>query len=556
MESGSQYRSKLNEYAQKSGLKPPEYVFESSGPDHKKEFKATVRLNGEVFPEGVGSKKDVASNNAAKNAFEILIKRTQATAAVTTDQDVNHASGQTSEDELCKKTGNLSVNKENTNFTKMVDYVSIVHNYCQKTNQMYDTEVSREGPPHDPVFSCRLKISNQLYPVGEAKKKKDAEKIAAQLAWAALQEQSDFDSKVSLGSAVSQDDTSEITPTSTTPSSVLEPEPSAQSTQWTGSDSIQFKDSSKLSSVQDTSSTQDTDLETNTGDVLTATSELQRFNLDFDCIELLGEGSFGSVYKARHILSKKYRAIKEIRFKKLDKSLKEVNVLSDLNHPNVMAYYTCWLQDIGYSSMHKSNSKFLFIELELCDGGTLRCWIRTQNRDSSEKSRQCESVKLAQQILSGVEYIHSKKLIHRDLKPENILFGQNGTVKIGDFGLATQDSDDEEIVERSADKGTRSYMAPEQVGVNYDHKVDIFALGLIFFELLWRIATGHERVKIFEAARHQDLPKEFTKTYPIESRIIKTMLSEKPEDRQEASALKTELEKWTRTPDQNTDQTV
>uniref|UniRef100_A0A8C6T0Y1 Eukaryotic translation initiation factor 2-alpha kinase 2 n=1 Tax=Neogobius melanostomus TaxID=47308 RepID=A0A8C6T0Y1_9GOBI len=218
-----------------------------------------------------------------------------------------------------------------------------------------------------------------------------------------------------------------------------------------------------------------------------------RFNSDFDCIEPLGKGSYGCVYKARHKVLDQYRAIKEIRSKDLPR---EVLVLANLDHPNIVRYFSCWLQDTGYNSEVKINTKFLFIEMELCEGGTLRRWIHKKNIAPAENSRQRQSLEFARQILSGVEYIHSKKLIHRDLKPENILFGQDGNVRIGDFGLATQDNDDGELVERTEDSGTRSYMAPEQVGVNYDRKVDVFALGLIFFELFWRIGTGHERIKV------------------------------------------------------------
>ncbi|XP_041866196.1 protein kinase containing Z-DNA binding domains [Melanotaenia boesemani] len=147
-------------------------------------------------------------------------------------------------------------------------------------------------------------------------------------------------------------------------------------------------------------------------------------------------------------------------------------------------------------------------------------------------------------ILSGVEYIHSKRFIHRDLKPTNIMFGLDGKVKIGDFGLvAFKDADQ---LERSPNKGTESYMAPEQKSeLTYNGKVDIFSLGLIIFELVWKISTNHERGLMWGNVRAQKLPQEFIHSYWEEFQIIKPMLSEKPEDRPGASQVKAHLEEHT-----------
>uniref|UniRef100_A0A8C6WKJ6 Protein kinase domain-containing protein n=1 Tax=Neogobius melanostomus TaxID=47308 RepID=A0A8C6WKJ6_9GOBI len=211
----------------------------------------------------------------------------------------------------------------------------------------------------------------------------------------------------------------------------------------------------------------------------------------FDSFEALGDGGFGWVFKARKKDLDKFFAIKEIK------------VLADLLHTNIVRYY------------NSPNSQVLFIQMELCDGGTLRSWIYEKNKESMGMS-----------------------LVLCIFTPENIFFGQDGNVRIGDFGLVTQDHD--EIVERTEDRGTPNYMAPEQVGVNYDRKVDVFALGLIFFELFWKIATAQERYLIWPDVRSQKLPEEFTGL----SHIIKNMLNENPKARPEASTLTTELEKW------------
>uniref|UniRef100_A0A3P8R011 Protein kinase domain-containing protein n=1 Tax=Astatotilapia calliptera TaxID=8154 RepID=A0A3P8R011_ASTCA len=240
-----------------------------------------------------------------------------------------------------------------------------------------------------------------------------------------------------------------------------------------------------------------------------AVNSLQAQVQDFDCIECLAKGGYGHVFKARDKLVKKYYAVKIVRHK--EKALREVGALSDLNHSNIVRYYKCWLEDSEYqwdnttdsysTSQSSSNSsqKYLYIMMELCDDKTLKDWITEKNEKTLEESiRRAESLPVMQQIVSGVECIHSHRLIHRDLKPTNIMFGKDGKVKIGDFGLVATETDDndENQSERTEKTGTKSYMAPEQVRSLYGSKVDIFALGLIYFELLWKISSGHERGKV------------------------------------------------------------
>ncbi|KAF7657879.1 hypothetical protein LDENG_00020980 [Lucifuga dentata] len=291
-----------------------------------------------------------------------------------------------------------------------------------------------------------------------------------------------------------------------------------------------------------------------------------RFISLFDSMERLGKGGYGNVFKAREKMLEKYFAVKIVSCE--EKALKEVKALAELQHPNIVRYYTCWMEDSfqieesfdstneSYSSSQcstNSQSQYLYIQMELCNSKTLTVWINEVNAQSKEgilqdSKRREESLKLAQQIVSGVEYIHSMKLIHRDLKPDNIMFGLKGNVKIGDFGLVTADNvDDENDIERTVDKGTSSYMAPEQKSeISYDRKVDIFALGLIYFELLWKLNTAHEKVEIWTDVRSKKLPPEFAPRFPREYNIIMSMLCVKPEDRPEASKVKTALDECER----------
>ncbi|XP_017279731.1 eukaryotic translation initiation factor 2-alpha kinase 3-like [Kryptolebias marmoratus] len=281
-----------------------------------------------------------------------------------------------------------------------------------------------------------------------------------------------------------------------------------------------------------------------------------RFISDFEVIARLGKGGFGSVYEVKQKLLDKHFAVKIVRFRDFREARKEVEVLSDLHHPNIVRYFECWVdseyQDEYRVSSSSSESKsgaskqYLYIMLELCEPVNLGGRIKDMNKEGLEGfGRRRQILPIAQEIVSGVEYFHFKKLIHRDLKPSNIMFGKDGKVKIGDFGLVTTDTsdDDENQMDRTEGAGTKPYMAPEQKSRKYDRKVDMFALGLIFFELLWKISTVTvtEKSKIWTDLRSRKFPEEFVGTFYQEYKIIKSLLSENPEDRQEAAVLQAEL---------------
>nr|CAH68525.1 Z-DNA binding protein kinase [Danio rerio] len=185
---------------------------------------------------------------------------------------------------------------------------------------------------------------------------------------------------------------------------------------------------------------------------------------------------------------------------------------------------------------------YLFIQMEFCEGGTLTSWIGERNYGGKQRIP-LEIHRIFYEISSGVEYIHSNNLIHRDLKPDNILFN-DGKVKIGDFGLvAAQKNPSGDPIERSKRKGTPTYMSPEQENLrNYDEKTDIFPLGLMWFEMLWKISSGMERAEIWTNLRNQKLPDQFCERYSAENKFIEKMLSVTPEDRPHAKDIRLNLE--------------
>ncbi|XP_063875942.1 eukaryotic translation initiation factor 2-alpha kinase 3-like isoform X1 [Scylla paramamosain] len=183
---------------------------------------------------------------------------------------------------------------------------------------------------------------------------------------------------------------------------------------------------------------------------------------------------------------------------------------------------------------------FLYIQMELCQKESLRDWL-VQNSQRDIKV----VVDMFNDITNAVEYVHYNHLMHHDLKPSNIFFSLEGKVKAGDFGLVTTIVEEEEQqaaytpathlqrfpTERTHTHrvGTRLYMSPEQVsGQVYDYKVDIYSLGLVFFEMLVPFGTGMERLAVMIRLREELLfPPKFEDNFHDES-SLKLMLFQDP----------------------------
>ncbi|XP_028983466.1 interferon-induced, double-stranded RNA-activated protein kinase-like [Betta splendens] len=571
------YISWLNEYGHRNRVTVRTVESTKLGPHNITQYCSFV-VGDKEFPAAYGNSKKEAKEEAAKLAYQEIhnIKTTE-----TGDEKHTDASSQQKEElkqnvsDLCNMTKNLTIKTESvrqTNETKEKHFIQIIHEYCQKAKLPHDYVFERKcGPPHSPQFFYKLVIDKKDLAVGEGKNVKEAKQNAAQQALRTLQAQPDWDSK-----AMSDDDppSSLSTPPSTSASLDIQ-------MKNTPSDLTPVKDQGQSPSVKpkirlaanfkNPDNNRKEDVMPNFSDVIpesvpsekkSTQSVTSRFLLEFDNIECLGKGAFGRVFRARQKLLDRFYAVKIVRCK--EKALQEVGALSDLHHSNIIRYYTCWMEDSQYQwdsttesfsstqSSHNLSTKFLYIQMELCDSKTLRVWIDEKNTQNVKKSlrsskRREESLQIAQQMVSGVEYIHSCMLIHRDLKPANIMFGQNREVKIGDFGLVTaeNDADAENLLERTVCKGTPSYMAPEQKSkTTYDRKVDIFALGLIYFELLWNLPLGPEKKEIWENVRKQQFPLAFSSNFTEEKLIIKSMLHVKPEERPEASKLKMDLEQF------------
>ncbi|KAJ1718830.1 eukaryotic translation initiation factor 2-alpha kinase, partial [Coemansia biformis] len=194
--------------------------------------------------------------------------------------------------------------------------------------------------------------------------------------------------------------------------------------------------------------------------------------------------------------------------------------------------------------------QILYIQMEYCENKTLSDLLQ-----EGVDEKQCW--KLFAQILEGLQHIHQRGVIHRDLKPVNAFLDAAGDVKIGDFGLATSsfaqidphfrhmslDKSTEDAM--TADIGTAMYVAPEVIAassgaVRYNQKVDMYSLGIIFFELCYPVRTGMERAAVLHGLRKPEIvfPADFPEDkMQLQYQIIRRLLSHNPRQRPSSAEL-------------------
>ncbi|CAN6214656.1 unnamed protein product [Urochloa humidicola] len=191
---------------------------------------------------------------------------------------------------------------------------------------------------------------------------------------------------------------------------------------------------------------------------------------DYHVIDLVGEGSFGKVYKGRRKYTRQTVAMKFIlKHGKTDKDIhnlrQEIEILRKLKHENIIEMIDAFETPQEFCVVTEFAQGELFEVLE---------------DDKCLPEEQVQAI--AKQLVKALYYLHSNRIIHRDMKPQNILIGKGSVVKLCDFGFARAMSANT-VVLRSI-KGTPLYMAPELVREQpYNHTADLWSLGVILYEL-------------------------------------------------------------------------
>ena len=213
---------------------------------------------------------------------------------------------------------------------------------------------------------------------------------------------------------------------------------------------------------------------------------------EYKFLKPLGGGHFGTVRKAHRRSEKEpyqYFAIKSISIKNLSQKdyndlVKEVDIISGLDHPNIIKFYETY------------HDKYYFhIVMELCQGKEVFDNIANHGYMSEKKV-----VNIIFKVLLAIAHCHSRGITHRDLKPENILFESlkpDAEIKLIDFGLSRKYSKDEKM---HTILGTPYYVAPEVLKGEYDEKCDIWSIGAMTYLMLCGDPpfTGSSNSEIFK----------------------------------------------------------
>jgi serine/threonine-protein kinase len=249
----------------------------------------------------------------------------------------------------------------------------------------------------------------------------------------------------------------------------------------------------------------------------------------YDITQRIAHGGMATVYRAVDTRLDREVALKILRPNMaedpsvIEKFEAEAKNTAKINHPHVINVYDQGLGRVG-------NGKVAFLAMEFIEGHTLREVMRSAGRLSVE-----QTWNIALPIIKGVAAAHRVGLIHRDIKPENVLVSRQGDIKVADFGLARAASN--HTGTGMALMGTVSYMSPELVtGEQADERSDVYALGIIIFEMLTgeRPFSGDSAVAIAVQHTNSRVPAPSTLAPGISAAVddlVLHMTEPAPEDR-------------------------
>lgn len=263
----------------------------------------------------------------------------------------------------------------------------------------------------------------------------------------------------------------------------------------------------------------------------------------YEILEIIGEGGMAVVYRALDRRLNRYVAVKIMRddmasdeeFRR--RFCTESHAVAMLSHPNIVAVY-----DVSH------NDNVEYTVMELVDGITLKQYMERKGVVAWK-----EVVHFTKQISKALAHAHERGIIHRDIKPQNIMLLRDGTIKVGDFGIAALEN---EVYENNGEAiGSIHYIAPEQArGECPDARSDIYSLGVVMYEMLTGELPFNGNTLGEIAVQHMNAkpvpPRDKNPAVPTElERItLKAMNADLNARYQSANALLGDLEAFIHTP--------